>query len=128
MSATDTAALRRMDRKRKKKASNEDWENPSDGEAEITKLKDGRTALAYKGENAVDMETGAIVAVTTDGGAVADTVTVKETVIEAGVRVADLLTADPPDGNYAMHPGGVEEVVADTRLRETISAAMRDSR
>jgi transposase len=112
-SATDTAALRRMDRKRKKKASNEDWESPSDGEAEITKLKDGRTALAYKAENAVDMETGAIVAVTTHGGAAADTVTVKETVIEAGVTVADLLTADPPDGNYAMYPGGVEEVVAD---------------
>jgi transposase len=102
-----------MDRKRKKKASNEDWESPSDGEAEITKLKDGRTALAYKAENAVDMETGAIVAVTTHGGAAADTVTVKETVIEAGVTVADLLTADPPEGNYAMHPGGVEEVVAD---------------
>jgi transposase len=113
VSATDTAALRRMDRKRKKKASNEDWESPSDGEAEITKLKDGRTALAYKAENAVDMETGAIVAVTTHGGAAADTVTVKETVIEAGVTVADLLTADPPEGNYAMHPGGVEEVVAD---------------
>ena len=113
VSATDTAALRRMDRKRKKKASNEDWESPSDGEAEITKLKDGRTALAYKAENAVDMETGAIVAVTTHGSAAADTVTVKETVIEAGVTVADLLTADPPEGNYAMHPGGVEEVVAD---------------
>jgi phage-related tail fiber protein len=41
--------------------------------AEITKLKDGRTALAYKAENAVDMETGAIVAVTTHGGASADT-------------------------------------------------------
>lgn len=37
--------------------------------AEIAKLKDGRTALAYKAENAVDMETGAIVAVTTHGGA-----------------------------------------------------------
>jgi hypothetical protein len=44
-------------------------------EAEITKLKDGRTALAYKAENAVDMETGAIVAVTTHGGAAADTAT-----------------------------------------------------
>src|ERR1700704_522288 len=61
VNAKDTAALRRMDRKRKKKASNEDWESPSDSGAEITKLKDGRTALAYKAENAVDMETGAIV-------------------------------------------------------------------
>lgn len=53
----DPAALRRMDRKRKKKMSNEDWENPNDPEAEITRLKDGRTALAFKAENAVDMET-----------------------------------------------------------------------
>jgi transposase len=111
--ATDGAALRRMDRKRKKKTSNEDWESPSDGEAEITKLKDGRTALAYKAENAVDMETGAIVAVTTHGGAAADTATVKETVIEAGVAVAELITTNPPEGKYAVHAGGVEEVVAD---------------
>jgi transposase len=112
--ATDAAALRRMDRKRKKKTSNEDWESPSDGAAEITKLKDGRTALAYKAENAVDMETGAIVAVTTHGGAAADTATVETTVIEAGVAVAELIPANPPQGSKcAVHPGGVEEVVAD---------------
>jgi transposase len=111
--AKDAAALRRMDRKRRKKTSNEDWESPSDGEAEITKLKDGRTALAYKAENAVDMETGAIVAVTTHGGAAADTATVEATVIEAGAAVAELVTAEPPEGNYQVHPGGVEEVVAD---------------
>jgi len=92
----DAAALRRMDRKRKKKTSNEDWESPSDGDAEITKLKDGRTALAYKAENAVDMETGAIVAVTTHGGAAADSATVEATVIEAGAAVAELVTAEPP--------------------------------
>jgi transposase len=111
--AKDVAGLRRMDRKRKKKTSNEDWVSPADGEAEIAKLKDGRTALAYKAENAVDMETGAIVAVTTHGGAAADTATVEGTVTEAGVAVAELLTAEPPEGKYAMHPGGVEEVVAD---------------
>jgi transposase len=113
VNAKDAAALRRMDRKRKKKTSNEDWESPSDGDAEITKLKDGRTALAYKAENAVDMETGAIVAVTTHGGATADTATVEGTVIEAGAAVAELVTAEPPEGKYQVHPGGVEEVVAD---------------
>jgi len=111
--AKDAPALRRMDRKRKKKMSNEDWVSPSDGAAEISKLKDGRTALAYKAENAVDMETGAIVAVTTHGGAAADTATVEGTVIEAGVAVAELLTAESPQGRYAVHLGGVEEVVAD---------------
>jgi transposase len=110
---TDAASLRRMDRKRKKKTSNGDWASPSDAEAEITKLKDGRTALAYKAENAVDMETGAIVAVTTHGGATADTATVEETVIEAGVAVACLVAETTPAGNYPVHPDGVEEVVAD---------------
>src|SRR5499427_1007470 len=111
--AKDAAALLRMDRKRKKKISNEDWKSPVDEDAEITKLKDGRTGLAYKAENAVDMETGAIVAVTTHGGAAADTATVGATVIEAGAAVAELVTAEPPEGKYAVHPGGVEEVVAD---------------
>ena len=111
--AADAAALRRMDRKRKKKTSNEDWVSPSDSEAEITKLKDGRTALAYKAENAVDMETGAIVALTTHGGAAADTATVEATVIEAGVAVAELIPKTTPEGNYEVHPDGVEEVVAD---------------
>jgi transposase len=111
--AKDAAALLRMDRKRKKKTSNEDWESPSDGEAEITKLKDGRTALAYKAENAVDMETGAIVAVTTHGGAAADTSTVQDTVLEAGIAVADLIDEKTPEGKYEVHSEGVQEVVAD---------------
>jgi transposase len=111
--AEDAAALLRMDRKRKKKTSNEDWKSPSDEEAEITKLKDGRTALAYKAENAVDMETGAIVAVTTHSGAAADTATVKETVIEAGIAVAGLIAEKTPEGKYEVHPEGVQEMVAD---------------
>ena len=111
--AKDAAALLRMDRKRKKKTSNEDWKSPSDEEAEITKLKDGRTALAYKAENAVDMETGAIVAVTTHGGAAADTTTVQGTVIDAAIAVADLIAEKTPESEYEVHPDGVQEVVAD---------------
>jgi transposase len=111
--AKDAAALLRMDRRRKKKTSNEDWESPSDGDAEITKLKDGRTALAYKAENAVDMETGAIVAVTTHGGAASDTETVQETVIDAAIAVAELIDEKTPEGKYEVHPDGVQEVVAD---------------
>lgn len=111
--ATDTAALRRMDRKRPKKTSNDDWTSPSDEEAEITKLKDGRTALAYKAENAVDMETGAVVAVTTHGGAAADTETITETVVEAGIAVANVMVENTAEGKYEVHPEGVEEVVAD---------------
>src|SRR5215469_5537558 len=109
----DAAAVRRMDRKRKKKMSNEEWETPNDPEAEITRLKDGRTAVAYKVENGVDMETGAIVAVTTHGGAAADTATAEGTVVEAGVAVAGLAAEQTPEGEFPVNPEGVEEVVAD---------------
>src|SRR5438094_800834 len=51
--------LAKLDRKRAHKGSNEDWVNAHDPEAGITKLKDGRTHLAYKAEHAVDLETGA---------------------------------------------------------------------
>src|SRR4029077_6895664 len=97
--AKDAAAFLRMGPTRKTKTSNEDWKNPSDEEAEITKLKDGRTALAYKAENAVDMQTGAIVAVTTHSGAAADTATVKATVIEAGIAVAGLIAEKTAEDN-----------------------------
>jgi transposase len=113
MNPEDAAALRRMDRKRAKKMPNKDWENPNDAEAEITRLKDGRTALAYKAENAVDMETGAIVAVTTHGGAAGDTATVETTVVEAAVAVAGLIAEHTPEGEYQVHADGVEEVVTD---------------
>ena len=56
--------LARMDRKRKKKMSNEEWTSPSDPDARITKMKDGTTHLAHKAEHAVDMESGAVIAVT----------------------------------------------------------------
>lgn len=60
--------LRRLDRKRKgKKVSNKDWESPTDPDSRITKMKDGRTHLAYKAEHAVDLETEAIVAAEVHG-------------------------------------------------------------
>ena len=93
--------------------SNDVWENPNDPEAEITRLKDGRTALAFKAENAVDMETGAIVAVTTHGGAAADTATVETTVVEAAEAVAGVIAEPTPQGEYKVHENGVQEVVAD---------------
>jgi len=55
--------LRRFDRKRKdKKVSNREWQSPTDPDARIAKMKDGRTHLAYKAEHAVDLETNLIVA------------------------------------------------------------------
>ena len=106
--ASDRAALQRRDRKRKKKVSNKDWVNPHDREAEITKMKDGRTRLAYKAEQAVDLDTGVIVATTAHPGASGDTTSIQQTVPAAGEAVAEQMTT-AQDVNEA----GVEEVVAD---------------
>jgi transposase len=66
--ATPTRAdLARVDRKRPTKGSNQDWMHPHDPDARITKMKDGRTHLAHKAEHAIDMENGAVVAVTLHG-------------------------------------------------------------
>jgi hypothetical protein len=47
--------LARLDRNRKSKGSNDDWTHPKDPDAKITKMKDGRTHLAHKAEQAVDL-------------------------------------------------------------------------
>jgi len=111
--ADDEAAWRRMDRRRKKKASHAEWVNPHDPEAEITRMKDGRTALAYKAEHAVDMDTGAIVTVTAHGGAVGDTSSVGETLPAAGEAVAEEIPEPTADGKFKVNAKGVEELVAD---------------
>ena len=97
------ADLARIDRKRKKKGSNDDWTHPHDPDAKITKMKDGRTHLAHKAEHAVDLETGAIVGVTVQDADDGDTTTSIETLIEA----AEQVEAVRPDGD------GIEEVVGD---------------
>jgi transposase len=79
--------LARLDRKRPKKGSNDDWTHPHDPDARITKMKDGRTHLAHKAEHAVDLETGAVVAVTVQAADTGDTQTVKETLITAAENV-----------------------------------------
>src|SRR6266849_5185355 len=72
-------ALARLDRKRKKKTSNKDWTSPADPDAKVTKMKDGRTHLAHKAEHAVDLDTGALIAITVQGADEGDTLTILET-------------------------------------------------
>src|SRR5215813_12223156 len=108
--------LARVDRKRKKKGHNEAWENPHDPDARITKMADGRTRLAHKAEHGVDMETGAVVAVTLQAADLGDTRTVKETLVEAGTIVAELIEREAearPLEKPQVNLGGIEEVVAD---------------
>ena len=99
-------ALARLDRKRKKKTSNKDWTSPADPDAKVTKMKDGRTHLAHKAEHAVDLDTGAIVAVTVQGADEGDTTTIIETAIAAAEQVEDA-QADVEE------PQPLEEIIGD---------------
>jgi transposase len=93
--------LARLDRKRKKKGSNKEWMSPADPDARIAKMKDGRTHLAHKAEHAVDLESGAVVAVTLQAADLGDTTTVHETLKQAQAN-AELI-----------NERGVEEAVLD---------------
>jgi transposase len=101
------ADLARLDRKRTKKGANTDWTSPSDPDARITKMKDGRTHLAHKAEHAVDLDTGAIVAVTIQGADQGDTATLPETLAEAVEQLDQVTGADGEPVGLA------DEVVAD---------------
>ena len=99
-------ALARLDRRRKKRTSNKDWQNPFDPDAKITKMKDGRTHLAHKAEHAVDLESGALVAVTLQGADVGDTTSLVETAIAAAEQVEAAHAASPT-------PPVLTEIIAD---------------
>jgi transposase len=88
------ADLARIDRKRAKKGSNDDWHNPNDPDAQITKMKDGRTHLAHKAEHAVDMDSGAVMAVRIHPGAAGDTTTMGDTMLATAESIA-MLKRDP---------------------------------
>ena len=100
------AALARLDRRRKKRTSDKDLENPSDPDAKITKMKDGRTHLAHKAEHAVDLDTGALLAVTVQGADVGDPTSLVETAIMAAEQIE---AASAAVGT----PSALAEIVAD---------------
>ena len=97
--------LARFDRKRKKRTSNKDWRSPSDPDAKVAKMKDGRTHVAHKAEHAIDLESGALVAVTLQDADQGDTTTIVETAIAAAEQVEAAPAA--PDEE------GLHEIVAD---------------
>jgi len=92
--------LAKLDTKRKNKASNDDWQNPGDPDARITRMKDGTTHLAHKAEHAVDLGEGghgAILAVNVCDAAAGDTATLTDTI----VRTTENLRAVSDDERVA---------------------------
>ena len=83
--------LAKLDKKRKRKGSNEEWEHPHDKDARIAKMKDGRTHLAHKAEHVVDLETGALLGVSLHEANQGDTQTVVPSVEAAFEHVSEAL-------------------------------------
>jgi transposase len=75
--------------------------SPTDTTARIARMKDGRTHLAHKAEHAVDLSSGAVVAVTLQAADLGDTTTIGVTLQEAQANAA------------LINERSVEEVVAD---------------
>jgi transposase len=101
--------LAKIDKNRPGKGSNQDWTHPYDGDARITKMKDGRTHLAHKAEHAVDMDTGVVVAVTLQHADLGDTETVKATLDQARENIRS--AAGNPTVRRHLEP--LREVVLD---------------
>jgi transposase len=130
------AELARKDKKRKGKGSNADWTNPHDPDAKITKMKDGRTHLAHKAEHAVDLETGAVVAVTVQPADRGDTqsleATLRETlenlavVVEQVELTEQVLTEVVADRGY--HSAAVLARTHELGLRSYIAEPKRPRR
>jgi transposase len=93
--------LARRDRRRNKKASNKEWMSPVDSDARIAKMKDGRTHMAHKAEHAVDLSSGALLAVSLQPADRGDTQSFKQTLAEAGQTAQQVIEI------------GIEEVIAD---------------
>jgi transposase len=106
--------LRRFDRRRKgKKVSNKEWASPSDADARIMKMKDGRTHFAYKAEHAVDVDSGLIVSAEIYQADEADGDTVLMTVESAREQLAAVGS-----------PHTVEEVLGDKGYHQAESLAV----
>ena len=106
--------MAKLDRKRPKKGSNQDWAHPHDPDARIAKMKDGSTHLAHKAEHAVDLETGAVLAVTIQAADAGDVATGVETLMEAAENVIEVAVATNNETvGERVSLEGPKEVVAD---------------
>jgi transposase len=109
--------IRRFDKGRKhKKVSNEDWESPTDPDARIAKMKDGRTRLAYKAEHTVDLDSELVLSAEVYHADQADPHTLVDSVMEAQVHL-----------NEAGVEAEIEEVAADKAYHAADPLELADS-
>ncbi len=116
--------LARIDKNRKKKGSNDDWEHPHDPDAKITKMKDGRTHLAHKAEHAVDLKTGAVVSVTLQPANRGDTTSIAETIEQVDENLVGVMADET--ACKQLNESVLSEVVADKGYHS--NAVLREHR
>ena len=117
--------LAKFDKGRKHKGDNDDWQHPHDPDARITKMKDGRTHLAHKAEQAVDLGgEGAVLHVEVRGADEGDTQTLGETIVGATEQLGELAA----DGHTSdqLHERWMSEVVADKGYHSNETMVMLD--
>jgi transposase len=134
------ADLAKIDKKRPKKGSNDDWKHPHDPDAKITKLKDGRTHLAHKAEHAVDLDSGAVLAVTVQDVTLGDPTTMQQTIEATFENVLEIHRDPETKGKLAeraltewvadkgYHSNATMEMVAECGLRSYVSEPDRGQR
>jgi transposase len=125
--------LAKVDKKRPKKGSNDDWQHPQDPDAAVTKMKDGRTHLAHKAEHAVDLKCGAIVAVMVQRADAGDTQTIQDTLVAAAQQLEATVGLDPDAGldvvaDKGYHSNDVLTDLAALGVRAYISEPQRGRR
>lgn len=103
--------LAKLDKARKKKTSNDDWEHPHDPDAKVTRMKDKRTHLAHKAEHVVDLDTQAIVAVNLGDANEGDTSSITWSLLRAEANLATV--SEDPQAARKLHERRMAEVVAD---------------
>jgi transposase len=116
--------LRRYDKKRKKTVSNDDWVSTTDPEARITKMKDGRTHLAYKAEHVVDLDSEILLAAEIHPADHADQHTLVDSVIEAKINLeaaGSEVEIEEVVADKGYHANATLELAADLGLRTYIA-------
>lgn len=104
------ADLVRFDKDREDKTlSNDDWQNPHDPDAKITKTKHHGTRLAFKVEHAVETGNGVIIAAVVHPACDGDTTTGPKTLDAANTELLKVIDAAPdaklPEPNVPLDNG-----------------------
>ena len=100
------AELLRLDRKRPKKGSNDDWTRPQNLDAKIRKTKDARSHLSHKAEQSLDLKTGVVVGVTVQIAAAGD-----------AEAMVELIRLSPPGGLGAVREPSLRQMLDQPALK-----------